>query len=79
MHWQLATLAIILLGFAAISARIEGTWITAPMVFTAAGLVVGVEALGLVDPSATGSVLAPTHAALGQAVVTSPRLPARVR
>ena len=148
MHWQLATLAAILLGFAAVSSRIEGTWITAPMVFTAAGLIVGVEALGLVDPSATGIevktlaeatlavvlfsdasridlkalrrtlgiparllgiglpltilagfvvgiallgelawpevlllaiILAPTDAALGQAVVTSPRLPVRVR
>ena len=148
MHWQLAVLALVLLGFAAISARIEGTWITAPMVFTAAGLVVGVEALGLVDPVATGIevktlaeatlavvlfsdasridlralrqtigiparllgiglpltilagfvvgvallgdlawpealllaiILAPTDAALGQAVVTSPRLPTRVR
>jgi NhaP-type Na+/H+ or K+/H+ antiporter len=118
------------------------------MVFTAAGLVFGVEALGLIDPSATGAavktlaeatlavvlfsdasridlnalrrtlgiparllgiglpltilagfvvgmallgdlawpealllaiILAPTDAALGQAVVTSPRLPARVR
>ena len=148
MHWQLATLALILLGFAAISARIEGTWITAPMLFTAAGLIVGVEALDLVDPSATGVevktlaeatltvvlfsdasridlsalkrslgiptrllaiglpltivagflvavalfgelawpealllaiILAPTDAALGQTVVTSVRLPARVR
>jgi NhaP-type Na+/H+ or K+/H+ antiporter len=148
VHWQLAILALVLLGFAAISGRIEGTWITAPMVFTAAGLVFGVEALGLVDPSATGAsvkvlaeatlavvlfsdasridlnalrrtlgipgrllgiglpltilagfvvavallgdlawpealllaiILAPTDAALGQAVVTSPRLPTRVR
>jgi len=148
VHWQLAVLAVILLGFAAISGRIEGTWITAPMVFTAAGLLVGVEALGLVDPSATGLevrtlaeatltvvlfsdasridlgalrrtlgiptrllgiglpltivagflaalallgdlawpealliaiILAPTDAALGQAVVTYPRLPMRVR
>ena len=148
MHWQLAALAVILLGFAAVSGRIEGTSITAPMVFTAAGLVVGVEALDLVDPSATGTgvktlaeatltvvlfsdasridlsalrrtlgiparllgiglpltlaagfvvalallgelagpeallvaiILAPTDAALGQTVVTSPRLPARVR
>ncbi len=54
MHWQLATLAVILLGFAAISRRIEGMPLTAPMVFTAAGLLVGVDALGLVDPSATG-------------------------
>jgi sodium/hydrogen antiporter len=148
MHWQLATVAVILLAFAAISGRIEGTWLTAPMFFTAAGLAFGVEALGLVDPSATGEnvkvlaeatltvvlfsdasridlaalrrtlgipirllgiglpltivagflgalvllgdlawpealvlaiILAPTDAALGQAVVTSPRLPVRVR
>ena len=148
MHWQLAVLALILLGFAAISGRVDGTWITAPMIFTAAGLVFGVEALGLVDPSATGVsvkvlaeatlavvlfsdasridlnalrrtlgiparllgiglpltilagfvvavallgdlawsealvlaiILAPTDAALGQTVVTSPRLPVRVR
>jgi NhaP-type Na+/H+ or K+/H+ antiporter len=49
VHWQLATLALILLGFAAISGRIEGTSITAPMVFTVVGLVVGARALGLVD------------------------------
>ena len=49
MHWQLATLALILLGFAAISGRIEGTSITAPMVFTFVGIVVGARALGLVD------------------------------
>ena len=148
MHWQLAVLAVILLGFAAVSARVDGTRITAPMVFTAAGLVVGVEAFDLVDPSATGAevktlaeatltvvlfsdasridlktlrrslgfpvrllgiglpltivagfvvavallgdlawpeallvaiILAPTDAALGQTVVTSPRLPTRVR
>jgi sodium/hydrogen antiporter len=148
VHWQLTALALILLGFAAISGRIAGTWITAPMVFTGAGIVVGVEALRLVDPSATGVsvkvlaeatlavvlfsdasridlnalrrtlgiparllgiglpltilagfvagvallgdlawpealllaiILAPTDAALGQAVVTSPRLPTRVR
>jgi NhaP-type Na+/H+ or K+/H+ antiporter len=148
VHWQLAVLALILLGFAAISGRVDGTWITAPMIFTAAGLVFGVEALGLVDPSATGVsvkvlaeatlavvlfsdasridlnalrrtlgiparllgiglpltilagfvvavallgdlawsealvlaiILAPTDAALGQTVVTSPRLPVRVR
>ena len=148
MHWQLVTLAVILLAFAAISRRIEGTRITAPMLFTAAGLVVGVDALGLVDPEAEGLevevlaeatlavvlfsdasridltalrttlhiparllgiglpltilagfavallvlhelawpeallvaiILAPTDAALGQVVVTSKRLPVRIR
>ena len=54
MHWQLATLALILLGFAAISGRIQGTSITAPMVFTAVGMLVGVEALGLLDPEPAG-------------------------
>jgi NhaP-type Na+/H+ or K+/H+ antiporter len=148
VHWQLVTLAVVLLAFAAISGRIDGTPITAAMFFTAAGLLVGVEALGLVDPSATGEevkilaeatlsvvlfsdasridlralrgelgvparllgyglpltlvagfvvalgllgdlawpealvlavILAPTDAALGQAVVTLRRLPVRVR
>lgn len=49
MHWQLATVALVLLGFAAISGRIEGTSVTAPMVFTVVGLVVGARALGLID------------------------------
>ncbi len=148
MSWTLATLAVTLLAFAAISGRIEGTPITAPMIFTAVGLLVGVDALGLVDPAASGEavkllaeatltlvlfvdasridlralreeisvparllgiglpltlgagfaaavvvlgelawpealvlavILAPTDAALGQAVVTLPRLPSRVR
>ncbi len=148
MHWQVATLALALLAFAAVSGRIDGTPITGPMLFTAAGLLLGVDALGLVDPSATGEavkllaeatltvvlfsdasridlralrsalgvparllgiglpltialgfvvaigllgdlrwpealvlaiVLAPTDAALGQAVVTSPRLPVGIR
>ena len=148
MAWALATLALTLLAFAAISGRIEGTPVTAPMIFTAVGLLVGVDALGLVDPAASGEavkllaeatltlvlfadasridlralrgeitvpvrllgiglpltlgagfaaaiavlgelawpealvlavILAPTDAALGQAVVTLPRLPSRVR
>jgi len=49
MHWQLATLALILLGFAAISGRVEGTSVTAPMVFTVIGIVVGARALDLID------------------------------
>ena len=148
MSWTLATLAVTLLAFAAISGRIEGTPITAAIVFTAVGLLVGADALGLVDPAASGEtvkllaeatltlvlfaeasridlhslrehvsvpvrllgiglpltlvagfaaaisvlgelawpealvlavILAPTDAALGQAVVTLPRLPSRVR
>jgi NhaP-type Na+/H+ or K+/H+ antiporter len=148
VSWTLATLAVAFLLFAAISGRIDGTPVTAPMFFTAVGLVVGVDALGLVEPSPSGEtvkalaeatltlvlfadasridlralrgelavparllgiglpltlaagflaalavfgsfawpealvlavILAPTDAALGQAVVTLPRLPSRVR
>jgi len=58
MHeWQLAVLALILLAFAAVSRRIDGTPLTAPMLFTAAGVVVGVDALGLFEPSATGGAV----------------------
>ena len=148
MDWALPTIAIALLAFAAVSGRLDGTSITGPMVFTAFGLLVGGDALGLVDPSVSGEevkllaestlalvlfgdaaridlrallgevslparllgiglpltllggfgvglvllgglawpealllavILAPTDAALGQAVVTLPRLPSPVR
>jgi NhaP-type Na+/H+ or K+/H+ antiporter len=148
MHWALAVVSLTLLGFAAISGRIPGTPITAPMVFTAVGLFLGSEALGLVELAPAGEtvkllaeatlamvlfadasridvrvlrgevsvparllgiglpltllvgfalalvvfpellwaealllavILAPTDAALGQAVVTLTRLPSRVR
>ena len=148
MHWALAVVAVTLLAFAAISGRIAGTPITAAMVFTAVGLLVGSEALGLVEFAPAGAtvkllaeatlalvlfadasridvralrgelsvplrllgiglpltlvagfvgalvvfpelfwpealllavILAPTDAALGQAVVTLMRLPSRVR
>jgi sodium/hydrogen antiporter len=148
VHWALAAVAFILLAFAAISGRIAGTPVTAAMVFTAVGLLVGSEALGLVDVAPAGEtvkllaeatlalvlfadasridvralrgelsvparllgiglpltlvagfvlalvafpellwaealllavILAPTDAALGQAVVTLTRLPSRVR
>lgn len=148
MDWALPTIALALLAYAAVSGRLEGTPITAPMVFTAVGLLVGADTLGLVDPAVSGEavkllaeatlalvlfgdasridlhalreevsiparllglglpltlivgfgiglallgalswpealllsvILAPTDAALGQAVVTLPRLPSRVR
>ena len=148
MHWALAVVALALLAFAAISGRVAGTPITAPMVFTAVGLLLGSEALGLFEPASSGEtvkllaeatlaivlftdasridmralrgelsvparllgiglpltllagfvaallvfpellwaealllavILAPTDAALGQAVVTLRRLPSRVR
>jgi len=148
VHWALAAVTLTLLGFAAVSGRIAGTPLTAAMVFTAVGLLVGSEALGLIDEAPAGEpvkllaeatlalvlfadasridvralrgelsvplrllgiglpltllagfllalvvfpdllwaealllavILAPTDAALGQAVVTLMRLPSRVR
>jgi len=148
VYWAVAVVALALLAFAAISGRIEGTPITAAMIFTAVGLLVGSDALGLIEVPPAGEtvkllaeatlafvlfadasridvralrgelsiplrllgiglpltllagflvalfvfpqlswsealllavILAPTDAALGQAVVTLTRLPSRVR
>jgi len=148
VDWALASVAVALLAYAAVSGRISGTSLTAPMVFTACGLLFGTEVLGFIDLSPLGDdvqtlaeatlavvlfsdasridlralrgeaavparllgiglpltivlgfvlalplfgdlgwaealllavILAPTDAALGQAVVMLPRLPSRVR
>jgi NhaP-type Na+/H+ or K+/H+ antiporter len=146
VEWALPVIAVVVLAYAAVSRRLDGTPVTAPMVFTGVGLLVGGKAAGLIEPSGEtikllaeatlavvlfgdaaridlralweerripdrllgiglpltivagflvallvlGSlewpealllavVLAPTDAALGQAVVTLPSLPSRVR
>ena len=57
MTWALATLALALLAFAAISGRIAGTPITSAMVFTGVGLLVGADALGLVELAPKGETV----------------------
>lgn len=148
MEWALAIVALALLGVAAISRRLQGTPVTAAMVFVAVGVLVGPQVLDEVDVSSRSGtvralaeatlalvlfsdasridlralrrevglparllglglpltialgalaaaaifgqltteeavilavVLAPTDAALGQAVVTEPRIPPRIR
>jgi NhaP-type Na+/H+ or K+/H+ antiporter len=148
VEWLLLVVALALIGYAAVSRRLDGTPITPAIVFTSVGLLVGPRVLDVVDPSPTGEtvrllaeatlalvlfsdasridlralrreytvparllgiglpltiglgaalgvalfgalsvsealvlavLLAPTDAALGQAVVTEPRLPSRVR
>jgi NhaP-type Na+/H+ or K+/H+ antiporter len=143
-----AVLAIVVFAFGLVSRRLEGTLLTAPLVFVAAGIVLGPAGLGLVEfglddhtvlllgeialaillftdaarinlsalrqneglplrllgigmpltialgtvvaalvltdltfweAAIVGAVLAPTDAALGQAVVSNPRVPVRVR
>ena len=146
--WGLAIVALALLGYAAVSRRLDRTIVTGPMVFVGVGLAFGTAGTGWLHPSMTTSVvraivegaltlvlfadasridlrrlrkevdvparllgiglpltilvgtlvalgllpalsfaealvlaivLAPTDAALGQAVVTDPRLPSRIR
>ncbi|WP_328412108.1 cation:proton antiporter [Nocardia sp. NBC_00403] len=148
MTWALPAIATVLLAYSAVSGRIAGTPITGPIVFTAAGLILGGNAVGLIGIHTTAEtvrllaevtlglvlfsdasqvnlpslrseislparllgiglpltivagfgaalvvlgdlawsealllavILAPTDAALGQAVVTLPILPSRVR
>ena len=57
MDWALPTIALALLAFAAVSGRLDGTPITGPMVFTAVGLLVGADTLGLVDPSVSSEAV----------------------
>ena len=57
MDWALPTIAISLLGFAAVSRRLDGTPITGPIVFMAIGLLVGADSLGLVDPAVSGEAV----------------------
>src|SRR5437660_12866368 len=55
MEWVLPSISVVVLAYAAISRRVAGTSITAPLVFTAAGLVLGARAAGLVDPRPDGA------------------------
>src|SRR4051812_46729425 len=57
VSWTIPTIAVIVLGFAAVSRLLDGTVITAPMVFAGAGLVLGARALGVVDPAPTGTTV----------------------
>src|SRR5918993_181196 len=83
-------LASVVFAFGLVSRRLEGTILTAPIVFVAAGMVLGPAGLGLVEfglddhtvlllgEIALALVLS-TDAALGKAVVSNPRVPVRVR
>jgi NhaP-type Na+/H+ or K+/H+ antiporter len=57
MDWAAPTIMLVVLAFASVSRRLDGTSITPPMIFTAAGLVFGVKAAGAIDPSPTGETV----------------------
>ena len=46
--WELATIALVLLGFSAVARRLESSVVTAAIFFTSAGLLAG-PVLGLID------------------------------
>ena len=48
--WAIPTIAVAVLAFAAVSHRLDGSPLTAPLVFTATGLLFGARAFNLVDP-----------------------------
>ncbi len=57
MEWAVPAICVIVLAFAAVSRRLDGTSITAPMVFTGAGLLLGAKAAGLLDPAPNGATV----------------------
>ena len=48
-QWVLPTIAVLLIGYGAVSGRLQSTVVTQAMVFVALGLLVGNRALGLVE------------------------------
>jgi sodium/hydrogen antiporter len=66
-EWVLPTIALLLIGYGAVSARLQTTMVSQAMVFTAAGLLAGSWALGLVRADAANQfvrLLAETTLAL---------------
>ena len=57
MQWALAIVALSLIGFGVISRRVDGTPITPAIIFVGVGLVVGTQALDLLDTSPTGEAV----------------------
>ena len=57
MTWLLPVVAVTVLAYAAVSRKLERTAVTAAMVFTGAGLLVGAKTLGLVEPSPAGETV----------------------
>jgi NhaP-type Na+/H+ or K+/H+ antiporter len=57
MDWALASVAVVLLAFAAVSRRVDGTSITPAMVFAGSGLLLGSEGLGLLTTASSDALV----------------------
>jgi len=77
MYQNLALLAAFLLTYSLFAGRFESRLLNGPLMFMLAGLILGPAFLGILQPP--GTLLAPTDAALGKAVVSNPKVSAFVR
>jgi NhaP-type Na+/H+ or K+/H+ antiporter len=57
VEWAIPAIALVVLAFAAVSRRLEGTPITAAMVFMGAGLLLGPRVFGVLDPNPGGETV----------------------
>jgi len=57
VSWGLVTIALVVLAYASVSRRLAGTSITAAIVFTGAGLLLGRETFGVIEPSVSGETV----------------------
>jgi sodium/hydrogen antiporter len=57
MDWTLAAVAAVLLAYAAFSRRLSGTVLTPAIIFVGGGVVLGSDALGLIDVAPTSHVV----------------------
>ncbi|MDI9899126.1 cation:proton antiporter [Rhodococcus sp. IEGM 1409] len=57
MTWAVPAIAAILIAFSAISGRVAGTSLTAPIIFTAAGLLLGLRGAGLIEADVAGETV----------------------
>ena len=57
MEWALAVIAFALIAFGVVSRRVDGTPITPAIIFVGVGLLVGTQALDLLDTSPTGEAV----------------------
>ena len=56
-EWTLPALAVVLVAYAAVSGRLQGTWLSQATVFTVAGVVMAKQLVGVVEADFAGQVV----------------------
>ena len=57
MWWGWVIVALVIIGYLALSRRLDGLWVTAPMVFVALGAIVADDGLGIVSVQLDGELV----------------------